>query len=69
MKRDDVPVVRHMADIGPQDPVFDSLILLGPIVIVAVAAVGRNAATTALAVGYLASFVLYTLYKAFDRPN
>lgn len=42
---------------------FDALILCGPLLIAVLALLGRSPLTTALAAGYVAAFVLYTLVK------
>jgi hypothetical protein len=63
MRLRDLPVVSNVVDSGADDRVFDSLLLLGPVVIGVVALVGRSLFTEALAVTYLAAFVTYTLYR------
>lgn len=63
MSIDDVPVLAWILDTGPDDRVFDSLLLAGPLLIVVLALVGRSPVTVALAVGYLGVFAGYTLYK------
>jgi hypothetical protein len=43
---------------------FDALILCGPLLIAALALLGRSPLTIALAAGYVSVFVLYTLVKS-----
>lgn len=64
MSLDGVPVLGELLAAGPNDRVFDSLLLVGPLLIVAIALVGRTAVTVFLAVGYLVTFVGYTVSKA-----
>ncbi|MFB6069077.1 MAG: hypothetical protein ABEJ90_04025 [Halobacterium sp.] len=59
----DLPLVATLREFGGEDPVFDAFILAGPLVVSTLAAVGRNAATTALAAGYLLSFCAYVAAK------
>lgn len=66
----DLPFVRQIRDWGPDDRVFDTLLLLGPIVVVLIATAGRNLVTEAVAVAYIAAFVGYVCSKALrDRKR
>jgi len=51
-------VVGRVLAFGPDDVVYDSLILAGPLV-VALMALGRNRLTVAVALAYVAVFVGY----------
>ncbi|MFB6229037.1 MAG: hypothetical protein ABEH88_10850 [Halobacteriales archaeon] len=46
---------------------YDSLVLGGPPVVVAILAAGRNAATIGLAVLYVGLFVSYLAYRGVGR--
>lgn len=58
------PLVHSVVESGADDRVFDSLMVLGPLVILVIALLGRLAVTTVLAGAYVFSFVVYVLYKA-----
>jgi len=59
-----LPVLGFVFDSGPEDRVFDALLLLGPAIIVLIVVVGRSLLTSGVAIGYLAAIVSYVLYKA-----
>ncbi|WP_227379871.1 hypothetical protein [Haladaptatus halobius] len=59
----DFPLLRRLAQFGGQDTVFDLLLLLGPLLIMSIALIGRTAVTGALAIGYILFFLGYLLYK------
>ncbi|GAA5050079.1 hypothetical protein [Haladaptatus pallidirubidus] len=59
----DIPLLRHLARFGGQDNVFDLLLLLGPLLIIVIALVGRTVITTGFTVGYILFFFGYLLYK------
>lgn len=61
-----IPIVSTLLAAGPNDRVFDSLLLIGPLLIVVIAAVGRSVLTSLLAAAYLVSFVGYTVAKAVE---
>ncbi|MFD1646831.1 hypothetical protein [Haloarchaeobius litoreus] len=63
MKLDDVPVVHYVLESGPDDPVFDGLLLSGPLVIGILALAGRSPVSVGLAVLYLLVFSSYLPYK------
>lgn len=63
MKSRDIPVVSALFEAGADDRVFDSLLLIGPFVIGLIVVLGRSLVTEAVAIGYLAAFVGYTLYR------
>ena len=48
---------------GPQGWGYDRLLLVGPLVLLALAVVGRNLATTALAATYVLVFLAAFLYN------
>ncbi|MFA9418149.1 hypothetical protein [Natrinema sp. HArc-T2] len=67
MKIGDLPFVGDPLEGGAEDQVFDSLLLLGPVIIALIAIVGRSVLTTAIAVAYLSSFVGYVLYQGIHK--
>ncbi|ELZ32451.1 hypothetical protein C474_06507 [Halogeometricum pallidum JCM 14848] len=69
MKPEDVPLVREIIRTGADDRVFDLLLVVGPLLVVLVALLGRSVVTTALAGGYLLAFVGYTLFKGLRRTD
>ena len=60
----DLPVVSAVVEAGADDRIFDSLLLIGPLVIGLIVLLGRSLVTEAVAVVYIAVFVGYTLYRA-----
>ena len=68
MRLEDVPMVGPVLAAGADDPVFDALLLAGPLCVLVVALVGRTSATVALAAGYLLAFVGYVVLKWLS-PN
>ncbi|RZV06573.1 putative membrane protein DUF2177 [Natrinema hispanicum] len=48
---------------GPDDPVYNLYLMLGPLLILFVVLVGRNSMTTVLVAGYIVGFVVYTIYN------
>ncbi|WP_254533392.1 hypothetical protein [Natrinema gelatinilyticum] len=69
MKIDSLPIVGEPLEGGAEDLVFDSMLLLGPVIVVLIAIVGRSALTTTIAVAYLSSFVGYVLYRGVYRGS
>jgi hypothetical protein len=63
MKSRDIPVVSAVFEAGADDRVFDSLLLIGPLVIGLIVVLGRSLVTEAIAIAYIAVFVGYTLYR------
>lgn len=63
MRVRDLPLVSAVFEVGADDRVFDSLLLLGPLVIGMIVVLGRSLFTEALAVTYLVCFVAYTVYR------
>lgn len=69
MKVRDVVVVRAMIDAGPNDRIYDAMLLAGPLVVVILAVVGRNPLTVTVALLYLVAFVGYVLYRGASREG
>lgn len=67
-KVEHVPLASTLLEAGPNDRVFDSLLLAGPLLIVAIVIGGRSTLTSLLAAGYLITFAGYTLAKGIKRP-
>lgn len=63
MKVDDLPAFGGIVDAGPDDRVFDGLLLAGPLVIGLVSVLGRTALTRVVAGTYVVVFVIYVLYR------
>lgn len=63
MKPENLPYIGAVFRFGANDRVLDSILLLGPVVVLAMAVFGRNLVTGALAALYVLSFVGYVLYK------
>lgn len=55
------PLLTAVFDAGTDDPVFQGLLLAGPLVIALIVLFGRSPLTTALTGGYLAVLVANTL--------
>jgi len=64
MRVDDIPIVSTVFDAGADDRVFDSLLLVGPLVVGLIVVLGRSLFTEALAAAYIAVFVAYVLSQA-----
>ena len=64
MKSRDIPVLSPVFEAGADDRVFDSLLLIGPLVIGLIVVLGRSIVTEVVAIAYIAVFVGYTLYQA-----
>lgn len=59
-----LPLVGYIVESGPADPVFDGLLLLGPLVVLLAAVLGRSVVTQSLAAAYVAVFVAHVLYNS-----
>jgi hypothetical protein len=59
-----ISVVSTVSDTGAEDPVFDSLVLVGPFVIGSVRLLDRSVVSQGLAALYIAVFVVYVGYQA-----
>lgn len=64
MKPERIPIIDALLAAGPNDQIFDSLLLAGPLLIVVIALVGRSLLTVLLAVGYLGVFLGYVVFKS-----
>jgi hypothetical protein len=69
MKPENLPYVGAVFRFGARDRVLDSILLAGPVVVLAMAAFGRNLVTVALAALYVLSFVAYVAYKGIYRQT
>ncbi|ERH05965.1 MAG: hypothetical protein J07HN4v3_01574 [Halonotius sp. J07HN4] len=61
MKPTELPLISTVVNSGTDDPVFQVLLLIGPIVIAVIVLFGRSAVTTVLAGSYLAVLIVNTL--------
>lgn len=61
-----LPVVSSVLEAGADDRVFDTLLLVGPLVIGVIVVLDRSVVTEALAVAYIAVFVTYVLYQGIQ---
>lgn len=70
MTPEDVPFAETFARAGSEDPVFGALLVLGPVLVVVIAVLGRTEVTVALAAGYVGFLVAYIPYKSLrNRRN
>lgn len=69
MRASDVPVLSHVAESGPDDRVFDSLLLVGPLIIALIAALGRTFLTHTISISYILLLVIYVLYLAIQESS
>lgn len=67
MTPDSLPLIAWLSEASPGDPIFDSLMILGPILLLVVAIVGRTTATNFLVGIYVASFFVYVIYNGIAR--
>lgn len=58
-----LPLIRFLNEAGPDDRVFDGMLLAGPIIIVIIAIVGRTNLTSGLVWLYIIAIFGYVLYK------
>jgi len=63
----DLPVLSSVFEAGADDRVFDSLLLVGPLVIGVIILLERSLITETLALAYIAVFVVYTLYRGIRK--
>lgn len=63
MRRRVLPSLGHLFESGPDDRVYDSLLLAAPAVVLLLVVAGRSVFTAAVVVVYLLTFVTYVLYK------
>jgi hypothetical protein len=64
VKPTDLPILGELLVAGPDDPVFDWLVLAGPLVVVVLALLGRSPPTVVLAGAYVAAAVANVLKNA-----
>lgn len=69
MELQDLPIVGAVIEAGPNDRPFDTLMLFGPVFVISVAILGRNAVTTVLGAAYVLGFAVYVLYKGVRRSD
>jgi len=67
---DPFDLARRLHSWGSENPAFDVLMVLGPVVVLAFPVAGRNVVTTAVATVYVTGFVVALAYSAVDddRP-
>lgn len=63
------PVIKHVFESGAEDRIYDSLVIVGPIIVVLIVVTGRSIFTRGLAVSYLLIFCTHLLIKAFSTHN
>lgn len=63
MNPENMPVVGAVFRFGARDRVLDSILLLGPVVMLAIIFLGRIPLTTGVTALYILSFVGYVLYN------
>lgn len=63
------PFFQFAIRFGVEDRVLATFMLAGPLVILALALVGRTAVTIAVAAAYVGLFVLYIAYKGAVTDN
>lgn len=67
MNLENMPYVGAVFRFGANDRVLDSILLLGPVVILAMVILGRTPLTTILAAFYVLLFTGYVLYNGIRR--
>lgn len=67
MKLRNLPIVSYVFEAGADDRIFDSLLLIGPLVIGLIVLLKRSLFTEVLAVAYIAVFITYTLYQGIQE--
>lgn len=63
MNPENLPYVGAVFRFGARDRVLDSILLLGPVVVLVIAVLGRRPVTGIVTGLYVLSFVGYVLYK------
>jgi len=63
-----LPIVRAVFRFGARDRVLDTILLLGPVVILTIVLLDRNPVTGIITGLYVLSFVGYVLYKGIREP-
>jgi hypothetical protein len=67
MNPQNLPVVSYIFEVGADDRVFDSLLLAGPLLLGIIIVLNRSLFTELLAFGYIAIFVVYTVYRGITE--
>ena len=62
MRPEDVPYVGQLLSFGPDDAVYDTLILIGPLIVLLFVVVGRNLLTIGVGLAYVLAFVAGVAY-------
>lgn len=65
----DYLLISMVVESGPDDRVFDSLLLAGPPIIALIAVLGRTPLTTGVAATYIGVFLTYTLYQGIKHAS
>ena len=61
MTPESLPLIGSVFRTGADDRVFDTLLILGPALLVVIALLGRQSVTIALAAGYVIVFLAHTV--------
>ncbi|MFB6136145.1 MAG: hypothetical protein ABEJ04_05255 [Halobacteriaceae archaeon] len=69
MNLERVPLVGPLLAFEERSPGYSVLLLLGPVVVAAVALAGRTAFTVVLAAAYVLAFVCYALYQGLTGAS
>lgn len=67
MNPDQIPYVRFVTRFGVEDHVLATFMIVGPLVLLTLALLGRTMITTTVATGYVVLFVLYIASKGIPR--
>lgn len=69
MRPSDLPLISHVYESGPDDRVFDSLLLVGPLVILLIVILERTLLTHLIAISYITLLVIYVLYRGIRTSS
>ena len=69
MNPENFPYVGAVFRFGANDRVLDSILLLGPVVILVLVIFGRTAFTTILTASYIFAFTGYVIYNGLRRQS
>lgn len=67
MNPKDIPLVETLFPLSERDPVFDTLMVLGPFLIVTIVVLGRSPVTVAPAALYVLALPTYVAFRALRR--
>lgn len=67
MNPENLPVVGAVFRFGARNRVLDTYVLLGPLVILTFAILGRNLFTVLVTALYILSFIAYVLYNGIQK--